>query len=99
MTPSRFDNPPTQWAALGDMPIIAIDEAAGIYLGPSFRPETTNPTFWHWCTGLAVEPRYLAMGTPHHTVESRDPWHLEPSLLCPECGCHGWIRDGRWASA
>lgn len=30
------------------------------------------------------------------TVESWDPLTLSPSLLCPQCGHHGWIRDGKW---
>lgn len=24
---------------------------------------------------------------------------LEPSLLCPRCGNHGFVRDGRWVRA
>ena len=33
------------------------------------------------------------------TVESFDPLTLSPSLLCPQCGHHGYIRDGRWCPA
>lgn len=32
-------------------------------------------------------------------VESFDPLTLSPSLLCPQCGHHGWIRAGRWEPA
>lgn len=30
------------------------------------------------------------------TVEQSDPLTLSPSLLCRACGCHGFIRSGRW---
>ena len=32
------------------------------------------------------------------TVESWEPLTLEPSIAA-SCGCHGWIRGGRWISA
>ena len=100
MSQSR-EHPPTEWAELGPQ-IETIDAEVGIYLGPTFRKDTTNPTFWHWCVfseTRKIQPRWLAMGTPAHTVHSRAPWHLEASLLCHECGLHGWIRDGRWVPA
>lgn len=34
-----------------------------------------------------------------HTLVSRDPLHVEPSILCPVCGDHGFIREGRWVPA
>ena len=33
------------------------------------------------------------------TVESEDPLTLSPSILRTECGCHGFIRQGRWVDA
>lgn len=30
------------------------------------------------------------------TVQSWDPLTLDPSILCTECGCHGYIRNGAW---
>lgn len=38
------------------------------------------------------------------TVEAGTPgeWEgltLSPSILCHQCGHHGWIRDGRWVDA
>lgn len=30
---------------------------------------------------------------------SRDPLTLGGSLLCPVCGLHGFVRDGRWVPA
>lgn len=34
----------------------------------------------------------------HWHLVSRDPLHIEPSVLC-SCGDHGFIRNGRWESA
>jgi hypothetical protein len=33
------------------------------------------------------------------TLVSRNPFHLEPSLLCRLCGDHGFIRNGAWEKA
>lgn len=33
------------------------------------------------------------------TVESEEPLTLTPSIVVHPCGCHGWIREGRWVSA
>lgn len=36
---------------------------------------------------------------PVWTVERWEPLTLSPSIQCTDCGRHGWIREGRWASA
>jgi hypothetical protein len=57
---------------------------------------TGRNIFWlHRCT------RGLVLGTinvtkPIHTLVSEDPLHVEPSILCSECGDHGHLREGRW---
>lgn len=33
------------------------------------------------------------------TVESWEPLTLSPSILRRECGCHGYIREGKWVTA
>lgn len=33
------------------------------------------------------------------TVEQDDPITISPSLLCPTCKHHGFIRGGRWVPA
>ena len=33
------------------------------------------------------------------TLVSEKPLTLSPSLLCPMCGHHGFVRDGRWVPA
>lgn len=35
----------------------------------------------------------------HWRLHSEEPLTLSPSLLCPFCGHHGFIRDGLWVSA
>lgn len=64
------------------------------------------PTFWHWCAALAgvsgeltVSGRWVAAGTSHHTLVTREPLHLEPSLLWQCCGLHGFVRGGAWTLA
>jgi hypothetical protein len=34
-----------------------------------------------------------------HQIVSEDPLHVEPSLLCSDCGTHGFVRDGHWVRA
>lgn len=31
-----------------------------------------------------------------HTIVSENPLTITPSILCPDCGLHGFITDGRW---
>ncbi|RIH58316.1 hypothetical protein D3C59_30070 [Streptomyces sp. SHP22-7] len=75
-----------------------------IYYG--WIDQQPNPVFWHWCAALADVPeertvsgQWVAAGTEAHTLVSSDPLHLEPSLLWPCCGLHGWVRNGQWEAA
>lgn len=34
-----------------------------------------------------------------HSVVSADPLTITPSILCPDCGLHGFITAGRWSPA
>lgn len=34
-----------------------------------------------------------------HSIVTRDPLTVSPSIACGDCGLHGWIRDGRWTDA
>lgn len=40
-----------------------------------------------------------AFGGPLWTLDNLDPLTVSPSLLCQDCGHHGFIRDGRWVPA
>lgn len=64
---------------------------------------------WHrkpdgeWCAGGGdfsnVEPPDREAVPDRWTLVSLEPLHFEPSILCRECGSHGYIRDGAWVSA
>lgn len=69
----------------------AVEITPGMYLVPQ---HSENPWWWHFCPVLG---RWEGSGTPDHTIVSRDPWHLEASLLASWCcGLHGFIRAGAW---
>lgn len=40
-----------------------------------------------------------ALTTPGHVVVSTDPVTVTPSILCEDCGLHGYITDGVWLDA
>lgn len=52
--------------------------------------------FYHWCTGLQ---RWAIWHVSDHDLVSLEPIHLEPSLLWPCCGKHGYVRGGAWVDA
>lgn len=37
--------------------------------------------------------------TNGHTVVQREPLTVNPSILCDDCGLHGFITNGSWFSA
>lgn len=37
-------------------------------------------------------------GRPKWKVMQWEPLTLTPSILCRQCGLHGWIRDGEWVT-
>lgn len=45
------------------------------------------------------ETRNVFPNGPFWTVESWEPLTLSPSILKHECGCHGFIREGKWVNA
>lgn len=47
-----------------------------------------------WCSLHWSDKR----GGECHKLESLNPLTVSPSLLCPECGLHGYIRNGAWVS-
>ena len=59
--------------------------------------------FRHVCDrgdrGVIVCAPFLQTDTGGHQVVSRSPWTITPSILCPDCGTHGFVRDGSWVSA
>jgi hypothetical protein len=44
---------------------------------------------------LVIAPR-LTPGPDGHRITNDDPLTIMPSVLCPDCGLHGFITNGRW---
>jgi uncharacterized protein YbaR (Trm112 family) len=83
-----------------------LDDTGRVYVAASLYGDN-HPTWVHWCpmdkgdlnwAGRGI-PQWAVAGTPQHPVAQRDPLTLDGSLLCPQCGLHGWIRNGQWVSA
>jgi hypothetical protein len=94
-------HPPSDWPGLETVGMTRLTDE--IYYG---WLSEANPIFWHWCAGRANVPeehtvtgRWVAAGTGAHTLVSREPLHLEPSLLWNCCGLHGFVRHGAWIPA
>lgn len=72
--------------------------------GPSYRvlfyPDG-RARFEHRCDrgdrGTVVCAPALQLGDGHEIVQL-EPLTIRPSILCPDCGTHGFITDGRWAA-
>ncbi|KUN34842.1 hypothetical protein AQJ30_27630 [Streptomyces longwoodensis] len=94
--------PPTDWPGLETAGLTLLTD--GIFYG--WLEHETNPFFWHWCPTYAGLPEkkkvsggWVGAGTSAHTLVSREPLHLEPSLLWQCCGTHGFVRGGEWIPA
>lgn len=37
--------------------------------------------------------------SPGHRIVSLEPLTVEGSIACPDCGLHGWAREGSWVAA
>jgi hypothetical protein len=81
-----------------------IDLGSDHWLEPIIQPDGTpygwydhhvNPQTKKRCEG-AVPRRNCRPGMQGWDVLSEEPLTLAPSLLCQQCGDHGWVRDGKW---
>jgi len=68
--------------------------------GQFLLPTTGAPEFlwWHRCPKRAAW-RQIGGTTSGHKVTSHDPVTIQGSLLCTDCGAHGFVEDGRWRKA
>ena len=41
----------------------------------------------------------LPLGPQGWTVQQREPLTISPSILCKQCGTHGFFREGKWVGA
>lgn len=53
---------------------------------------------WARGEGFKSETR-LPLGPDGWQVVQREPLTIAPSILCGQCGLHGFWREGRWQSA
>lgn len=100
------DDPPSAWC---DWWTGLTQLTSDVYYGwpQKAKPglDEKSPSFWHWCRteapgpGPVVKGRWVDASTTHHTLVTRNPLHLEPSLLWRCCGTHGFVRDGIWIPA
>jgi len=81
------NDPPSDWAGATD---------AGHEVFYAIDPSDGVAIVWHWCP---TEQRWSPAGTRDHTVLSREPLTLDPSLQLDCCTFHGWLRGGRWTPA
>ena len=102
MAYSDRSDPPSDWSGLEMVDLTRLTD--DIYFG--WLKHETNPMFWHRCSALIGVPEerrvhgpWAAAGTSAHTLVAREPLHMEPSLLWPCCGTHGFVRDGAWIPA
>lgn len=94
------------WTDPARPPVDAIDCGGGVWVSWASAFNTGDaPLLWHWCStelwrqrgATEATPRWAPTGVAAHTLVSRDPIHLEPSVLWPGCcGKHGFLRAGRW---
>lgn len=58
--------------------------------------------FAHRCDrgdrGVVLCSPLLQIGNGH-TIVQADPLTIRASILCEDCGTHGWVTDGAWESA
>lgn len=56
-----------------------------------------RPDDGQWCAASVwFADRHPPQGVDVWTVEAESPLTLSPSLACPRCSVHGFIRDGKW---
>jgi len=70
----------------------------------------TGARFEHLCDRTSTDRGFIVCapvmmfvdgqdGQAHHTLVSRDPVTISPSILCSDCQTHGFITDGQWVQA
>lgn len=86
-----------------------VDVGSGVFALFTDEPKTgaSRIAIEHVCTRprdgmtLRVAP-FLTADKPSqrgHQLLSEDPLTVSPSILCGDCGLHGFIRDGHWTDA
>lgn len=90
------DRPPSLWDLGG---AVITDHGGDVYTG--LPDGDGKPVCWHWCDSesnwrLDAPGVWSGARCSLHTVVQVSPLTLNPSLLCTDCGWHGYIIDGVW---
>jgi hypothetical protein len=106
MTAPGRDEPPNTWPGNESVFAIGIDEYAdweterntGRRIGlHTWHWDDANQ---HWCGGwigfINIEGH---LDRSKHELVSEEPLTVSPSLLCPRCQHHGWVRNSRGVPA
>ena len=72
-------------------------------LGPSYRVlfyADGSARFEHRCDrgerGVIIAAPLLQLANGGHRIVQDEPLTIAPSILCADCGTHGFITEGRW---
>lgn len=63
------------------------------------HPDQRDPS--NVCAGSLMfdTPEGRQFHGPYWQIVQEEPLTLSPSVLCTQCGNHGFIRDGKWIEA
>ena len=87
---------------------VGVDSAGfPLAIRDTIRDGVSEWRFSHVCNpprrpdmNVRIAPLLTNVGQPGgHQIISSDPIHIEPSILCDDCGIHGFVRYGKWVSA
>ena len=97
-----FKDLPEPTLDLGDNHLLRFSRHGGDVVGATeehLRPDGKS-CLGHFYFDLP-ETRDLLAGQdrPMWTVQSWNPLTLTPSLVCQDCGDHGFVREGKWVPA
>lgn len=68
-------------------------------IAPGYLTRSDGTTCVSVATFAGDVQREIEPDRPVWTVEQWEPLTLSPSLLCTDCGDHGFVRGGRWEPA
>lgn len=68
-------------------PLRILDKEVGIIVkhNKSNGERCGYVAYWTW-----------AKGAQHYTIVQKEPLTLNPSIICPNCSLHGFIREGQF---
>lgn len=97
------ENPYEEWDEVADFTPLGPFESVFLRAYPApyrvlFYPDGTV-RFEHDCKIVDRVRIICAPSLVNHTIVQREPLTIEASILCPDCGTHGWVRKGRWVAA